>query len=152
MHGCLPGCYSLGPLTAASTLFSNTAHSPPDKAKTLIYTSLCFSVLCYPPLSLISADFFVVSLSVYVYIYLIMFRSCRAHCSIFFLRTQGCKLIETADQDLTDFTKCLKIMLEEIKRRQLQVNIHFNTGHWTWGEIVCNMLFAFLLMERSMAV
>lgn len=53
---CLPGCDSLGPLTGASTLFSNTAHRQPDKTKTLIYTSLhltisfCFSVLCYPPI------------------------------------------------------------------------------------------------------
>uniref|UniRef100_A0A3Q3EMA7 Thiamin pyrophosphokinase 1 n=1 Tax=Labrus bergylta TaxID=56723 RepID=A0A3Q3EMA7_9LABR len=37
-----------------------------------------------------------------------------------FFTDKGCKLMETADQDHTDFTKCLAIMLEEIKRQQLQ--------------------------------
>ena len=61
-HSCLPGCCSLGPLTGASALFSNTASRQQDKTQTLIYTSLhlsisfCFSVLCYP---LISALVFV---------------------------------------------------------------------------------------------
>lgn len=40
---------------------------------------------------------------------------------MFICLTQGCKLIETSDQDLTDFTKCLAITVEEIQRRQLQV-------------------------------
>ncbi|KAI4896160.1 hypothetical protein NFI96_032374 [Prochilodus magdalenae] len=35
---------------------------------------------------------------------------------------ENCRLIETADQDLTDFTKCLTIMVEEIKSRQIQVD------------------------------
>ncbi|CAL8320679.1 unnamed protein product [Boreogadus saida] len=38
-----------------------------------------------------------------------------------FYAEKGCKLIETADQDLTDYTKCLSIMVEEIKRRQLKI-------------------------------
>ncbi|KAI3355190.1 hypothetical protein L3Q82_018046, partial [Scortum barcoo] len=45
---------------------------------------------------------------------------------------KGCTLRETADQDLTDFTKCLAIMLEEIQRRRLQVN---NLG--TKTKILC---------------
>uniref|UniRef100_A0A8C5ABG1 Thiamin pyrophosphokinase 1 n=1 Tax=Gadus morhua TaxID=8049 RepID=A0A8C5ABG1_GADMO len=40
-----------------------------------------------------------------------------------FYAEKGCKLIETADQDLTDYTKCLSIMVEEIKRRQLKVDL-----------------------------
>lgn len=43
--------------------------------------------------------------------------------SLTFLWPQNCRLIETADQDLTDFTKCLAIMVEEIKIRQLQVRV-----------------------------
>uniref|UniRef100_A0A3B3YES7 Thiamin pyrophosphokinase catalytic domain-containing protein n=1 Tax=Poecilia mexicana TaxID=48701 RepID=A0A3B3YES7_9TELE len=39
-----------------------------------------------------------------------------------FYADKGCELIETADQDLTDYTKCLVKMLEEIRRRKLQVN------------------------------
>uniref|UniRef100_A0A3B3V886 Thiamin pyrophosphokinase catalytic domain-containing protein n=1 Tax=Poecilia latipinna TaxID=48699 RepID=A0A3B3V886_9TELE len=45
-----------------------------------------------------------------------------------FYADKGCELIETADQDLTDYTKCLVKMLEEIRRRKLQVNytlLHF---------------------------
>ncbi|XP_034562526.1 thiamin pyrophosphokinase 1 isoform X2 [Notolabrus celidotus] len=45
-----------------------------------------------------------------------------------FFSDKGCKLIETADQDLTDYTKCLAIMLEEIKRRQLQVDTIVTLG------------------------
>ncbi|XP_049420947.1 thiamin pyrophosphokinase 1 isoform X3 [Epinephelus fuscoguttatus] len=47
-----------------------------------------------------------------------------------FYADKGCKLIETADQDLTDFTKCLAIMLEEIQRRKLQGShrLEVNTG------------------------
>uniref|UniRef100_A0A3B3XM79 Thiamin pyrophosphokinase thiamin-binding domain-containing protein n=1 Tax=Poecilia mexicana TaxID=48701 RepID=A0A3B3XM79_9TELE len=47
-----------------------------------------------------------------------------------FYADKGCELIETADQDLTDYTKCLVKMLEEIRRRKLQ-GIHrlgVNTG------------------------
>lgn len=39
-----------------------------------------------------------------------------------FYAEKGCKLIETADQELTDFTKCLSIMVEEINRQQLEVD------------------------------
>uniref|UniRef100_A0A3Q2CC22 Thiamin pyrophosphokinase 1 n=1 Tax=Cyprinodon variegatus TaxID=28743 RepID=A0A3Q2CC22_CYPVA len=47
-----------------------------------------------------------------------------------FYADKGCKLIETADQDLTDYTKCLAIMLEEIQTRQLQGDhrLGVNTG------------------------
>lgn len=45
-----------------------------------------------------------------------------------FFSNKGCKLIETADQDLTDYTKCLQIMVEEIKRRQLQVDTIVTLG------------------------
>lgn len=123
VHGCFPGCCSLGPQTGAFTLFSNTAHWQPDKTKTLIYTSLhptislCFSVFCYP---LISTIFLSHYLCMCTSIWL-CFTAC-VHVFFIFLCAQGCRLIETADQDLTDFTKCLAIMLEEIKRRQLQVN------------------------------
>eukprot|EP00066_Takifugu_rubripes_P016870 XP_011606136.1 PREDICTED: thiamin pyrophosphokinase 1 isoform X2 [Takifugu rubripes] len=39
-----------------------------------------------------------------------------------FFSDKGCRLIETANQDQTDFTKCLTILLEEIKKQQLKVN------------------------------
>ncbi|XP_039982547.1 thiamin pyrophosphokinase 1 isoform X3 [Xiphias gladius] len=39
-----------------------------------------------------------------------------------------CKLIETADQDLTDYSKCLAIMVDEILRRQLQVDAIVTLG------------------------
>ncbi|XP_068565858.1 thiamine pyrophosphokinase 1 isoform X4 [Cebidichthys violaceus] len=45
-----------------------------------------------------------------------------------FYGDKGCNLIETGDQDLTDFTKCLAIMVEEIQRRQLQVDAIVTLG------------------------
>ncbi|XP_064805380.1 thiamin pyrophosphokinase 1 isoform X2 [Oncorhynchus masou masou] len=42
--------------------------------------------------------------------------------------SEKCRLIETADQELTDFTKCLAIMVEEIKRKQLQVDTIVTLG------------------------
>ncbi|XP_061777947.1 thiamin pyrophosphokinase 1 isoform X2 [Nerophis ophidion] len=41
---------------------------------------------------------------------------------------QGCRLIETSDQDLTDYTKCLVIMVEEIQKRKLQVDAIVTLG------------------------
>ncbi|XP_027030325.1 thiamin pyrophosphokinase 1 isoform X6 [Tachysurus fulvidraco] len=48
-----------------------------------------------------------------------------------FYSEKRCRLILTADQDLTDFTKCLTLMLEEIKERRVQGRKHqlcVNTG------------------------
>uniref|UniRef100_A0A3B3QS95 Thiamine pyrophosphokinase n=1 Tax=Paramormyrops kingsleyae TaxID=1676925 RepID=A0A3B3QS95_9TELE len=45
-----------------------------------------------------------------------------------FYEGKKCRLIETADQDLTDFTKCLAILLEEIKQRSLQVDTVVTLG------------------------
>ncbi|XP_053467375.1 thiamin pyrophosphokinase 1 isoform X1 [Ictalurus furcatus] len=45
-----------------------------------------------------------------------------------FYSEKKCRLITTADQDLTDFTKCLTLMLEEIKERQAQVDTIVTLG------------------------
>ncbi|KAA8580873.1 hypothetical protein FQN60_013831, partial [Etheostoma spectabile] len=55
------------------------------------------------------------------------FDSITAEVKVFYA-DKGCKLIETADQDLTDFTKCLAIMVEEVQRRQLQVDAIVTLG------------------------
>ncbi|XP_058621048.1 thiamin pyrophosphokinase 1 isoform X2 [Onychostoma macrolepis] len=41
---------------------------------------------------------------------------------------ENCKLMETPDQDLTDFTKCLAIMVEEIKAQKLQIDAIVTLG------------------------
>ncbi|XP_077480145.1 thiamine pyrophosphokinase 1 isoform X4 [Stigmatopora argus] len=47
-----------------------------------------------------------------------------------FYAEKGCRLIETSDQDFTDYMKCLLIMLDEIKQRNLQGKhtLRVNTG------------------------
>uniref|UniRef100_A0A3Q2Q991 Thiamine pyrophosphokinase n=1 Tax=Fundulus heteroclitus TaxID=8078 RepID=A0A3Q2Q991_FUNHE len=45
-----------------------------------------------------------------------------------FYADKGCRLMETADQDLTDYTKCLAIMLEEIRTQKLQVDTIVTLG------------------------
>lgn len=39
-----------------------------------------------------------------------------------FYAGKKCKLMETPDQNLTDFTKCLEIMVKEIKAKKLQID------------------------------
>ncbi|KAI5092139.1 thiamine pyrophosphokinase 1 isoform X1 [Silurus meridionalis] len=55
------------------------------------------------------------------------FDSITAEVKNFYLEKK-CKLIETADQDLTDFTKCMALMLEEIKKRRVQVDTIVTLG------------------------
>ncbi|KAM9712161.1 thiamine pyrophosphokinase 1 [Menidia menidia] len=45
-----------------------------------------------------------------------------------FYADKGCRLIETADQDLTDYTKCLAVMVDEIQKRELQVDTIVTLG------------------------
>ncbi|KAA0704779.1 thiamine pyrophosphokinase 1 [Triplophysa tibetana] len=45
-----------------------------------------------------------------------------------FYREMNCKLMETPDQDLTDFSKCLAILLQKIKEQKLQVDTIVTLG------------------------
>ncbi|XP_078394716.1 thiamine pyrophosphokinase 1 isoform X2 [Cetorhinus maximus] len=42
-----------------------------------------------------------------------------------FYKVKKCEIIETPDQDLTDFTKCLQILLQKVKEQGLEISVRW---------------------------
>jgi len=40
-----------------------------------------------------------------------------------FLQCQGVEIVETPDQNATDFTKCLKLVIERLQRNETKVGV-----------------------------